>query len=117
MPTTALAQTTNPDPLRYSTTGTAATLTAADVANGNHIASAKNILVLAHNTDGAATHSVTITSAADANLGRTGSVTAQALAIDEVRYFFLTADGWTDTNDQYLISSDHANVKIGWFLA
>jgi hypothetical protein len=114
MATTALSGTTNPDPAYYSTTGTELTMTAADVANGNHIVAAFNIILVAHNTGGSA-YTVTITSAADANTGRTGDVSAQSLAADEIRYFWLTPDGWNDANGQYLVSANNAAVELGWF--
>ena len=112
MPTTALTGTTAPT--RYSQTGVAMTMAAADVANGNHIATRANILLLAHNTSTSATNSVTITSVADPVLGRTGNVTAQALAIGEVRSFLLTANGWSNTSDQYVCSASNAAIEFGW---
>jgi hypothetical protein len=111
MPTTELTGTTKPG--NYSTTGAEMTMTAADVANGNHIDSSQNVLIVAHNTGGSA-YTVTITSSADSVTGRTGDVSGQSLAADEIRTFFLVSDGWTDSNGQYLISANNAAVELGW---
>lgn len=113
MATTALAGTTAPGV--YSQTGAPMTMTAADVANGNHIVSTKKVLIVCENTDGSTAYTVTITSVADTITGRTGSVSAQSLAAGEIRTFLLTSNGWS-SNDQYLISANNASIKIGWML-
>ena len=111
MATAPVTETTTPT--RYSQTGAAVTMTAADVANGNHIDSSRNVMVIANNT-GASPYTVTITSVADNVTGRTGDVAAQSLAADEIRIFLLTASGWSDASDQYLVSASNAAVKFGW---
>lgn len=116
MPTTDLPITATPHNTttgqRFSTTGGALTMTAADVANGNHIDTTANVTVIAHNTGGSA-YTVTVTSAAESASGRTGDVSAQSLAAGEIRAILLQSNGWSDSNGQYLISASNAAVEFG----
>ena len=115
MPTTALSGTTAPS--RYSTTGTVLTLTAADTTNGNHIAAnGQPICIVAQNTSTNTAYTVTITSVAANLSARTGDVSAQSLAAEEIRMFRLAADGWANTSNQYVLSANNAAVELGWFL-
>ena len=111
MPTTVIAATTKPG--KYSTSGAAMTMAAADVANGNHIATSKDIILVAHNTHASTTYNVTVTSSADPIYGRTGNAAA-AVPAGDVQLFTLTAAGWTDSNDQYLVSADNAAIEFGY---
>jgi len=111
MPTTAIAVQSMPSP--WSQTGTALTMTAADVANGNHFVLTNTTIVTAQNTGGSA-YTVTIDSIADAKYGRSGSVTAQSLAAGEIRSFRIVADGWANTSTGYVtLSASNAAVKFG----
>jgi len=110
MAETALTRTTAPD--KFSQTGVALTMTAADVANGNSIAGATDLLVIAHNTGGSP-YTVTITSQADPRTGRTGDVSAQSLAPDEYRVFRLSNLGWANSSRLIIIAASNAAVKIG----
>ena len=110
MPTTAITKTTLPG--YYSTTGVAMTMDSADTVNNNHIVAGQLTLVVVHNTNAGA-QTVTITSQADATTSRTGDVSAQSLAADEIRVFILPKNGWEDSSGNILISGSHADVEIG----
>ena len=110
MAETALTRTTAPG--KFSQTGVVLTMTAADVANGNSIAGAVDLLIVCHNT-GASQRTVTITSVADPRTGRTGNVAAQALAAGEYRIFRLGNLGWANSSRLIIISANNAEVKIG----
>lgn len=77
MARTNLTKTTAPG--RYSTTGAAVTMAAADIVDKNQFVASGNDVIIAHNT-GAAPATVTITSAADP-YGRTGDVEAVGLGL------------------------------------
>lgn len=111
MPTTAI--TVQDMPSAYSQTGTAVTMTAADVANGNHFVLTGTTIVTAQNTGGSA-YTVTIDSQPDLKYGRSGSVAAQSLAASEIRQFRIVADGWADASTGYVtLSASNAAVKFG----
>jgi hypothetical protein len=101
-------------PGRWSTTGTAVTMTAAvaDAGDENDFDTGNDLLVIAHNTDAGA-QTVTITSVADSKFGRTGDVLAQSLAASEIRMFRLTNAGWTDSSGKINIAASSANVNFG----
>lgn len=111
MPTTAI--TLNTAPGRYSTTGlNPLVFTAADVANGNHLDTSKNITLLAWNTHASTSYTVTVTSSATAGSGRTGDVSAVTVVAGDIALFRFQADGWTDSNDQYVLSASNAAVEF-----
>lgn len=110
MPETALTRTTAPG--KFSQTGTALTMAAADVPNGNKFTGGQDLLVVAHNTGGS-TRTITITSVADPVTGRTGSVTAQNIAAGEIRIFRLANFGWANSAGEIIISANNAEVKFG----
>ena len=113
MPTTAIA--VQDIVGGYSTTGAAVTMTAADVANGNHFVAAGTTLVIAQNTNTTTPYTVTIVSEPDATTGRSGDVSAQSLAASEIRHFNISIPGWADTADsnKVLISASNAAIKFG----
>ena len=111
MPATTLTKTVAPD--KWSQTGSAVTMAAGDVANGNDFAQDRDVLLIAHNTDGATAYYVTITSQADPRYGRTGDVTQQDLAAGEVRVFRLTGEGWADSNGKINVTVENAAIELG----
>ncbi len=111
MPTTVIAATSTPG--QYSTTGQALTKTAADTTNNNHIVATSNVLLIAYNAGvGAAT--ITITSEPDPTFGRSGDVSAQSLAADEIRVFRLTTTGWADSSGNIVITCSSTDIKLDW---
>lgn len=110
MAATTLTKTVSPG--KYSQTGTAVTMAGADVGNGNDFAQDRDVLVIAQNTGGSP-YTVTITSQADPQYGRTGDVNAQSLAAGEIRIFRLTGPGWADSNGKINISATNAAVQFG----
>lgn len=120
MPTTAVTADTTPGP--YSTTGTTITWTAADVANGNHVAvptTGTKWILLARNVHAATTYTVTITSVALAadtiGAGRTGDVAAVNIAAGAQKLFQLTSAGWKNSSDQIAFSGNNANIQFAFF--
>lgn len=109
MPTTEITKTTAPG--FYSTTGAALTKTAVDTVNDNHVDAVTDLLLIVWNSNAGA-QTITITSQADTLTGRSGDVSAQSIAADEIRMFRLTKNGWGDSNDEIQILGSHADVKI-----
>lgn len=97
-------------PGRWSTTGTAVTMTAGSVVADDWPAD-RDQLIIAYNS-GASPYYVTITSQAD-KYGRTGHVTQQSLAAGEIRIFRLTNDGWADSSGNVNVVVENASVKWG----
>ena len=110
MAATTLTKTVAPG--KWSLTGQAVTMEAADTANDNDFAQDRDVLIVAHNTGGSA-YTVTITSVADPKYGRTGDVNAQSLAAGEIRIFRLTGLGWADSNGKINLSASNVAVKFG----
>lgn len=112
MPRTNIdAQDLSDPKINWSSTGTAVTETAADASNGNKTASCGRLMLIARNSGGT-TRSVTITSAPDNRLGRSGDA-SRSLAAGETAVFFLTRDGWEqdDAGDGvFYFDADHADV-------
>lgn len=96
----------------WSTAGLLLTETAADVGSGNETAGVNDVLLIAHNTHGSTTYTVTITSAAD-QYGRTGNVQAVNVAAGAIHVFRLTMHGWADSNGKFNFSANNAAVKFG----
>lgn len=97
-------------PGRWSTTGTAITMTAGDT-GGDDFPVSHDTLVIAQNTGGV-TYWVTITSEGTSKTGRTGHVTQQALVAGEIRMFRLVPDGWADSSGN--VNIDVENVAVKW---
>lgn len=108
---TAITMTTAPG--FWSTTGSEMTMTAADTGAGNKITAGGTMLIIAHNTHGSTTYTVTLTSSADPRTGRTGSVSAQNVAAGELRIFIIKSEGWKDAAGEILFSANNASVKFG----
>lgn len=113
MPTTDIPGSTTPG--GYSQTGETLAFTAADVANGNHIDSASEIFLAVRNVHASTSYTVTITSVGDGLTGRTGDVSAVSIAAGDQKIFKLQSDGWSDANDQYLVSGSNASIEFAWW--
>src|SRR4030042_468228 len=88
-----------------------ATITAADVGNGNQFTAGDNDLVIAYNS-GATAHTITITSSNDP-YGRTKNITAYSLDAGEYAVFGpLKQTGWVQSTGKILISANHAEIKF-----
>jgi hypothetical protein len=113
MPTTAITVTETLGPYgNYAADAADFTPTAADAANGNHYVSDGTEIVVAENTDGAAAHTVTVTSQPDA-LGRTKDISAYSLGANEKAVFGPFAPlGWRNSSGQVLVSADSALVTF-----
>lgn len=114
MATTAIAPATLST--GFSTTGDAITWTAADVGNGNHFAwpsGGGKVILLARNVHAVTAYTVSITSIADPNTGRTGHVAAQSIAAGAVRSFPLNVVGWNNTTTgQVAYSANNASIEF-----
>ncbi len=110
MARTALVKT--PAPGYWSTTGSALTKAAGDVANGNYFEISGECLLIAWNNS-ATPYTITITSVADPTFGRTGNVQAQSLAADEIRVFRLVPMGWAQSNGQVYVDVSNAAITLG----
>lgn len=110
MARTALVKTTAPG--FWSTIGAALTKAAGDVANGNYFEISGECLLIAWNNS-ASPYTITITSVADPTYGRSGNVTAQSLAADEIRIFRLVPNGWAQPNGQVYVDVSNAAITMG----
>lgn len=110
MPTTVAASTQSPG--SYPTAMTAVTMTATDVANGNHFVATGNDLIIAWNNS-ATPYTVTITSQlSDKN--RLGTITTQAIAADAHLILGpLKNAGWINSSGQVLITASNIAVEFG----
>src|SRR5512139_124590 len=97
----------------YTANAADLTMSAADVANKNQVVASGKDIVIAHNS-GASPYTVTITSIADPNLGRTGDITTYAMAAGVYAVFgpFYT-DGWRQTDGYVYFEASNASVKFG----
>lgn len=92
--------------------GAALAMTAADVANKNQFKLTGREVIVAHNTDGAAAHNVTITSTDDP-YGRQGDITEQ-IAAGAMRIFGqLQLAGWLQSDGMLYLEADDAQVEFG----
>jgi hypothetical protein len=88
----------------------AVTFTAADPSNLNEFSLSGHELLLAWNTDGSSTHTVTLHSTPD-NLGRTSDITDYSIPPDTLAAFSFLAgtEGWIETDGKlYVDASDSA---------
>lgn len=100
---------------KWSTTGVAVTMAAADTVNNNYLTAKTHFLLIAHNTGGSP-YTITIPSKAFPPSNRTGNVTAQSLAAGEIRVFELTIQGWGDTANSNKLAGivcSNAAIKLG----
>lgn len=110
MATTVAPPTQSPG--SYATALTVVTMTATDVANGNHFVATGNDLILAWN-DSATPYTVTLTSQLSSK-NRLGTITTQAIAADAHLVFGpLKNEGWINSSGQVLITASNAAVKFG----
>lgn len=109
MPTTALTATAKTG--AYATALGSLTMMAADVANGNHFVATNNDLIIAWN-DSVTPYTVTVTSTL--LNGRSGTITTQAIAADEILIFGPTRNhGWQQPSGVIEVSASNASVKFG----
>lgn len=110
MPRTALTVTDAPQ--KWSATGAAVTMAAADVANKNTFVASNDQLVICHNS-GASSRTVTIDSEPLAEYNREQDVAAQSIAAGVIRVFRLVKNGWADSAGKINLEANHADVKFG----
>lgn len=109
MAETAISVTTPPS--RWSSTGSALTMTAVDNTNGNKFLASSSQILLVQNTSGGSL-TFQLTSQPDSRTGRSGNV-SQSLAAGEIRIFRLTEDGWANDSGYVLIPSGlNASLKV-----
>lgn len=95
----------------YATALGSLTMTAADVANGNHFSATNNDLLIAWN-DSATPYTVTLTSQ-PSDKNRLGTITNQAITADQILFFGpMLVDGW-QTGGVIEVSASNAAVKFG----
>lgn len=88
-------------------------MTAADASNKNQFAVGGNDLVIAHNT-GASAYTVTVTSVADPQYGRTGDIAAYSIGAGEYAVFGpFNMAGWLQTDGYVYLEASNASVKFG----
>lgn len=111
MARTALTKTTSPAP--YPTAGQAITMNAADAVNQNYFTFTGKEIILIHNS-GASTRTYTLTASADA-FGRAVDIgpTNIAAGVTHVIGPFTTLAGWKQTNGQFYLEANHAEVLFG----
>jgi len=105
--TTALTKVVKPG--TFSQTGVTATSAAADVA-GNTIQHGGGLLMITAYNSGSTSRTVTLTSYAEANTGRTGDAVATITAGQEC-VFLVAPNGWT-SNGVCTVTASHAEVKL-----
>jgi len=100
----------------FPTSGTLLTMSGADTASLNSASlsgNGKEILV-AHNTDGAVTYAVTITSIADPETGRTGDINSETLTFGQIKmYGPLTLRGWRQTSGKLHFEANNIAIQFG----
>lgn len=109
MPRTALTK--NTGLLRNPVAGTLLVWTAADTTNFNSFAMTGNDLLLAWNTHASTGYTVTVTSAADPNFGRTANITTEAIAAGTIRsYSVPQLAGWQQPDGALYFQANNASV-------
>jgi len=97
----------------YTANAADLTMTAADASNKEEVAFTGSEVVVAHNTDVSA-HTVTISSIADDDHGRTGDITSYSLGAGEYAVFGpFDLDGWRQSGGLLHFEADDATVKFG----
>lgn len=109
MAQTALTVIDMPGP--WATAPSTITWTAGDASNGNSFVSTGREIVLVQNSDGAATHVVTITSTSDPQ-GRTGDATKTVPISGFVAFQLLPTQGWQQGNGSVNMTVDSASLKF-----
>lgn len=109
MARTALTPTTAPK----STSAAAAALAfaAADAVNGNEFPLTGREYIVAHNTDGATAHTLTVTSVADP-FGRTGDLTQSIPAGGYYVTQVFDVVGWQQADGNLYLSADNAAIEL-----
>lgn len=88
-------------------------MAAANVSDKNQFAASGNDLVFAHNT-GASPATITVSSVADPQLGRTGDIDGFSLGAGEYATFGpLSRSGWQQTDGYIYLEASAADVKFG----
>ncbi len=105
-----LSKTAQPD--KWSTTGVAMTMTASAGGGGDTFAAAAKQLIVVHNTN-VATKTFTLTSNVDVPFGRTGDVSAQDIAADEIRVFIIPKGGWAAADGNIDTVTNSVDILIG----
>lgn len=86
--------------------------TAADATNKEQVALTGREIVVAHNT-GVGARTVTFTSVADGQTGRTGDISAYSIPAGEIAFFGpFTTRGWRQTDGMLYFEAEHAEVEI-----
>lgn len=111
MPRTTLTKTTAPG--LYATTGADVTLAAGDVANGNQFVSTGKELIVAHNTDGAAAHTVTVQSTDDPKYARQGDAVLSVPASEYAILGPFPPAGWMQSDGYVYVDVDDAQLELG----
>jgi len=98
-------------PGSYASGGASITWTAADVTNKNQWRPTGNDIVIARNTDAAAAHNVTITSAPDP-YGRKGDISQSIPASGYMVFGPFKSMGWEQTDGYIYLEADDAQVEF-----
>jgi hypothetical protein len=89
-----------------------ATMTAADVANGNQFLLDGPVLLIASNS-GASPYTITLTSTVDGQ-NRTGDITTYSMAAGDISIFKIDqVRGWVQSDGYMYLSASNAAVKFG----
>lgn len=88
------------------------TFAAGDASNGNYFVHTGKQVIIARNT-GAGARTITLTSSVD-SLNRLGTITAYSIGAGEFAIFPqpLALDGWRQSNGQFYIDVEHAEVTL-----
>lgn len=98
----------------YTANAADVTLTAASVANKEQVVHTGKEVILAYNSDPTNPYTVTISSIADAALGRTGDIATYSLAAGELGAFGpFPADGWRQADGYLYFEASNAAIKFG----
>lgn len=87
------------------------TFTAADVGNSNSFVPSGDDLLLVWNTHATLGYTFTLSSVADAQ-GRTGDITAYAIAAGVISAFRIKKTGWMQTDGSIYLAGSNAAVKF-----
>jgi hypothetical protein len=110
MARTAIAGQAAPGCTGAGVTGLILTQTAADTGNNNSTPSTGKELLVAYNSDGANTYTVTVTSVADP-LGRTGDISAFSIAHGKIAIFGpFQQTGWRQPDGNLYYQANNAAI-------
>lgn len=105
-----LTKTTVPGP--NPSAGAVVTMTAANTSDKEQYTIADGDVIVVQNTSADTSYTYTVTSVADP-YGRTGDITANAIAAGAIEVLRVGIEGWKQTNGYVYLEANNTAVKFG----